>query len=245
MKHVWETTHQMYKTILSDWHKGTGGGSGVSTLFEGWSDEKLEKHNIDLDEYDHTDVANCPAILLSGYTKHRVPYITIIHLWDKASDYLLSSRHDPLKIGNGEPGMGDDTTAVTFSSGSVASASVKTKASWKNRKHSNDLAVEGMMKSVVAMCESNTGGGTMAKGVAVARNNSNLLLENLPLAELFALIEQHKLHLKFLEDTNSCSEIEKSEIISDIKGIFKLIKDRSGVKRVRSDDNLSSTGVSD
>ena len=64
MKHVWETTHQIYKTFLSDWYKETGGGSGISTLFGGWLDEKLNKYNIDSDEYDHTDVANCPATLI-------------------------------------------------------------------------------------------------------------------------------------------------------------------------------------
>ena len=191
-------------------------------------------------------MANRLAIQFSGYTKHSVPYITIVHLWDKASDYLLSSRHDPLKIGTGEPGMGDDMTAITVSSGSIGSASKKKKSRVKNRKDSNELDVEGMMKSAVAMCESNTGGGTMVKGVAVAaRNHSDLLLENLPLAELFALIEQHKLHLNFLEDNNLRSEMEKTEIISDIKGIFKIIKGRSGVKRVRSEADLPSTGVSD
>ena len=82
--------------------------------------------------------------------------------------------------------------------------------------------------------------------MAVAvRNNSDLLLENFPLTELFTLIEQHKLHLKFLEDTNLCSEMEKTEIISDIKVNFKIIKGRSGMKMMRSEANFPSTGVSD
>ena len=126
----------------------------------------MEKYDIDPEEYDHTNVASHPAILLSRYTKYRVPYITIIRLWYKASDYLLSSRHDSLKIGGGEPAIRDDTTAITVSSGSVATASVKRKSSAKsNIKHANVLAsLEEIMKSVVAICESNTGGGNMAGG---------------------------------------------------------------------------------
>lgn len=49
---------------------------------------------------------------------------------------------------------------------------------------------------MVEVCDSNMGGGHMAKGVA-AKNNLDVLLESLPLAELFALIEEHKLHLIF------------------------------------------------
>ena len=157
MKNLWETMRQIYKTVLSDWHKGTGGGSGVSTLFEGWLDKKLDKYDIDPDEYNRTDVTNCLEILFSGYTKHRLPYITIINLWDKASDYFLSSRHNLLKIGTGEPGMGDDTTTITVFSGSIGSVSKSKKSRVKNRKDSDELAAEGMTKSVVAICESNTG----------------------------------------------------------------------------------------
>ena len=95
------------------------------------------------------------------------------------------------------------------------------------RKKINKLVVEGMMKSVVAMCESNTGGCNLMKGMAVARNNLDLLLENLPLAELFTLIEQHKVRFKFLEDSNFCLNAENTEIILKIKWIFTLNKCRS------------------
>ena len=40
VKHVWDTIHGMYKTVLKDWFKGTGSGSGASTMFEGWDNEK-------------------------------------------------------------------------------------------------------------------------------------------------------------------------------------------------------------
>ena len=86
-----------YTSLLTNWHQGTGGGSSLSTMFEGWSDCKLERLGVDVDNYDHTDVAARPAVMIAGYAKQRVPYMTIIHLWDKTADYLLSSCHDPYK----------------------------------------------------------------------------------------------------------------------------------------------------
>ena len=58
-----------YKAVLKDWYKGTSGGSGVSTEFEGWSNAKLEKYGVDLDIYDHTNAGSRPAILIKNYCK--------------------------------------------------------------------------------------------------------------------------------------------------------------------------------
>ena len=116
----------LYKGVLKDWFKGTGGGSGLCTEFEGWNDEKLERFDVDLDTYDHTDIASRPAVLINGYCKQRIPYLTAIHLWDKVSDYLLSSRHDPVKIGRGEGGF--DGTPDDFSSMSDSSPNAKRRA---------------------------------------------------------------------------------------------------------------------
>ena len=69
---------------------GTGGGSGDSTLFEDWSKEKLNKYDIDVQTYDHTNVHNRPSILIDSYTKRR-KYLSIFYLWDELTDYLLSS----------------------------------------------------------------------------------------------------------------------------------------------------------
>ena len=59
----------LYKGVLKDWFKGTGGGSGLCTEFEGWNDEKLERFDVDLDTYDHTDIASRPTVLINGYCK--------------------------------------------------------------------------------------------------------------------------------------------------------------------------------
>ena len=70
----------MYTTVLKLWYKGTGGGSGISTIFEGWSDEKLERHDVDLEIYDHEELSTRPAVLTHNYTKNQTPFITVIHL---------------------------------------------------------------------------------------------------------------------------------------------------------------------
>ena len=84
-------------------------------MFEGWSDENLEYCYIDIDNYDHTDVANRPDVIIEAYAKQKTPFLTVIHLWNTMSDYLLSSKHDPLQLGTGEPGMYDptDTSVIT------------------------------------------------------------------------------------------------------------------------------------
>ena len=70
-----------------------------------WMTKKLSQHNIDPDTYGHTDISNRPSLLIQNYSKQRVPCITVIHLRDTRADFLFASRHDPLNIGQGEPGM--------------------------------------------------------------------------------------------------------------------------------------------
>ena len=89
-KNIWETTITQYKEILKDWHKGTGGGSGLISEFKTWDTTKFEKYNVDPDNYDHTEISSRPEILLNLYEKQREPYITLIHIWDNNLDMLLS-----------------------------------------------------------------------------------------------------------------------------------------------------------
>ena len=79
----------------------------------------MEKFNIDLDNYDHTNVITRPVVLINRNCKQRIPYLTVIHLWGKCSDYLLSSRHDPLKIGLGEGGFEGASDEVISASDST------------------------------------------------------------------------------------------------------------------------------
>ena len=111
-----------------NWYKGTGGGSGLDNMFESWSDEKKNKFDIDLAVYDHTDISNRPVILMDGYTKKK-PYLTVIYMWDKVKDLILSAKYDPLKKGRGEAGLRRDTDDMsitsTLSSGGVSKCSRK------------------------------------------------------------------------------------------------------------------------
>ena len=125
-------------------------------MFEGWDEGKLEKYNIDMDTYDHTDVSARPAILIDAYSKQTYPFLTIIHLWDKNIDHLLSSKHDPLHIGKGEPGMGIDDNLSLLTEGSLKSST--TSPRMKNLKRKADDSsnhVENVMKSIINMCQKN------------------------------------------------------------------------------------------
>ena len=67
MKKTYDDVLIEYKAILKLWYKGTGGGSGDSTLFEDWDQEKLDKYDVDVDIYDHTKVSKRPSILMDKY----------------------------------------------------------------------------------------------------------------------------------------------------------------------------------
>ena len=68
-----------YKTVLKDQHSGTGGGFGLSTIFEEYSDVDLDKFDVDVETYDHINIETRPVVIIAGYCKHRTPCLTIIH----------------------------------------------------------------------------------------------------------------------------------------------------------------------
>ena len=90
------------KVMCTKWYMGTGGGDGQSTFFEDWDDAKLWKYNINVIEYNHSDVSQRPSILIDCYHTNYHPYFTMIFLWDQMVDNLLSLQYDPLHVGNGE-----------------------------------------------------------------------------------------------------------------------------------------------
>ena len=85
-----------------------GGGDARSTLFEYWDEEKLNKYDIDLDDYDHTNMAERLSILIDNHHNHKNPYLTMIYLWDEKVDFLISLRYDHLTTGMGEAGIPRD-----------------------------------------------------------------------------------------------------------------------------------------
>ena len=52
-------------------------------------------------------------------------------------------------------------------------------------------------------------------------------IEDLSLNELFEQMDNHKNHLKFLQDNSMCSPEEKEEIVTTIKEIYTIISSRT------------------
>ena len=244
MKHIWDTTHVLYKAVLKNWFKGTGGGSGDSSLFEGWSDEKLEKYDIDPDTYDHTNIATRPAVMMERYCHQKVPFLTVIFMWDKKVDFLLSSRHDPITIGLGEPGMStasinnvDNVSLITSDNNSGSPR--KRGANKKKKKGTNtEDGVDTMISNVLDYLKKSNSENKENKK-RPPRDSEELLLENRPLTELFALIEQHQKHLKLLKENDMLSNDKKISIITEIEDIFEMVNSRSNRNKKRSADDSS------
>ena len=60
MEKVYKSTFIEYKAVLHDWFASTGGGSGDASMFEYWGDEKLNKYDVDIETYDHTNIKERP-----------------------------------------------------------------------------------------------------------------------------------------------------------------------------------------
>ena len=52
---------------------------------------------------------------------------------------------------------------------------------------------------------------------------SDCFVKNLSNDDLFKLIDQHKLHLDFLNANNICKEIKRDDIAAKIEGVFDII----------------------
>ena len=115
---------------------------------------------------------------------------------DKASDFLLASRHDPLKCGREEPGMDDSViSTVTTPSKSPQKGNLKT------------TGLEDMMKSGIDYCKLGADGDS--KKSKVESDDKDVLEEDLPRSENFELINQHELHFAFLNENDMCSEEDR------------------------------------
>ena len=234
VKHAFETTNVLYKACLKDWYKGTGGGPGIDNAFETWDDEMRTKYNVEPETYDHTDVSSRPIVLFHNYTKNRVPFLTVIRMWDQTCDYLLSSKHDPLKIGSGELGFEDtaeDCSQIVDSNpSSPAKATKKRKkvsSTSSNGGESTDLSA--MLSTVVNTCKGINAATLDSTTTATTsrKSNSNVAIEDLPLDELYKLIAQHRMHLEFLKECGMCDDEKKKHIVSQCENIFMIINGRS------------------
>ena len=203
----------------------------------------MEKFNIDLDNYDHTNVITRPVVLINRNCKQRIPYLTVIHLWGKCSDYLLSSRHEPLKIGLGERGFYGVNNDVTSSSDSTPAGKCRARKSTKMVTEPSPTGIAAVIKSVIDLCDTNSKSKSNVESSSVGgsiereRVGSGVVtIDNFSLPELYTMIEQHKLHMDFLKENELLLDGKKEEIVGNMSYIFEIIEGRRVRKRNCSDD---------
>ena len=63
------------------------------------------------------------------------------------------------------------------------------------------------------------------------------MIKDLPMKDLYAMIEQHKLHIKFLKDNDILPDDKKTDIIQKIEYVFSIIEGRSGERKRKYDSN--------
>ena len=98
--------------------------------------------------------------------------------------------------------------------------------------------LDSMIRSVVDYCTKGEEIATTTKRDKVKDND--VVCEDLPRTELFELINQHKLHLKFLQENDMCSDEEKLEIVNEVKKLFNITNGQSRKRREEVDDNSSN-----
>ena len=211
-------------------------------MFESWSEEKMNKFDIDLTVYDHTDVTNRPAILMDGYTK-KEPYLTVIYMWDKVHDLILSSKYDPLKKGRGEAGLRRDTddlsmTSALSSSGASKSSRRSTSRSPTRTKHTDGpTAIASMVSEVIKAVYKNEDNTSRSDTHRKSKQVPATHLEAQSLPDLMMLVEKHQKYLLFLKDCGMLTDERKQSIVQEIEYIFDIISSRSH-KRTRGSEDM-------
>ena len=149
-------------------------------------------------------------------------------MWDQLSDGLLSSKHNPLTIGRGEPGISStvSTTLTNVSPGTQAG---------KKRKalDESSQSVTECMKTFIDMCSrNNTSEETKSEKICK--------VDDMNVEQLYQFMDQQKNHLKFMAEIGSLSDTEKQDIIIQIKKIHLLIMDKTGLSVDKSSNNVSN-----
>ena len=153
--------------------------------------------------------------------------MTLIHIWDKKSDMLLSLKYDPLKIGHGEPGMTSVAAATNTSSSmtiSTLTSSSSTSPSSKKRKERGSKAtfeinevLGTMMKFFRTDSDMNSihKVNKVSEGKAVGDTIKSI--DQMSLDELFNINEQYQNHLKFMKEMDMCDDEMKNDVVNKIK----------------------------
>ena len=201
VKKTYDNTLKEYRDMLKLWFQGTGGGSGDKALFESWTEEKLDRWDIDPSLYDHTDIASRPSIMIDGYARHK-KYLTVIFLWDETKDYILASKYNPLTIGEGEAGMisiESDTSALTNIS-SISPSKTKGNKAKKDTKSPEDECKD-MVKACVDILYD--------RQDKDKKKNEDYGLEGQSIAELMQLHDVYMRNITMNKENGTLSESKK------------------------------------
>ena len=201
-KHLWETTLVLYKAALNDWNKGTGGGSGLDTEFETWDKNKFSKYNVDLPNYNHTNIAERPLILFHLYAKTKEPYLTVIRLWDKSVDNILCSKYDPIDIATPRE---KKRKAKVLEGGANLNA---------------------VLNSISNICDNMYNNDTKASGTA-EEDKDKIGIKHMSLPELYEAVEQYKKQLWFLQEIHMLPNEENYRLVEKTKELFVEIDART------------------
>ena len=224
---VYRTVLTEYKAMLYKWYKGTGGGSGDKTMFQDWSEEKLDKYDVIAEEYDHSNVKDRPSVLIDNYSKKK--YLTIIFLWDEEKDYILGSKYNPFSIGIGEAGINDKDDS-TVSQITMRSTPDKPKA-----KLSAAEEATALVASVFSLVNDKK----------ETSKDDMMGIEDQSLAELMQLHEMYLSNFNFKKDNGMLTDDTKVSMMQKMDRIFEIIEARSsGKKRSIDDIDNNSNNVS-
>ena len=221
---VYRTVLTEYKAMLYKWYKGTGGGSGVSTMFQNWSDEKKDRYDVIVEEYDHSNVKERPSILIDNYSKKK--YLTIIFLWDEEKDYILGSKYNPVSIGIGEAGIINMEEETTVSQMTSRSPPPKVKGTMSSAEEATALVA-----SVFSLVN-----------VKQESSKEDMAIEEQSLAELMKLHEMYLSNFNFKKDNGMMTEDVKVKMMNKMDRILEIIEERSAGKKRSIDevDNISN-----
>ena len=160
------------------------------------------------------------------YSSNRLPYIVIIYLWEHLSDGLLYSKHNPLKIGRGEPGT-NKMNSTHLSTGTASSNRKAVEDSSKN--------VTNYMKTIINMWNKITQADAPS---SVTTSHSSE--DTMNVDELYKLMDQQKSHVQFLKEIDALTDEDKKDKMQKTKRINNLIIGRASITIKNNSINVSN-----
>ena len=87
-----------------------------------------------------------------------------------------------------------------------------------------------MMSSVVNTCKQLTTVSPATKSPTSNVSNRTVPIEDLPLDDLYKLIEQHRKHLDFLKENDMCDTEKTKSIVNKCEMVFDIINSRTSTQ---------------